>query len=318
MRASALYSVAPGTNCVPGSKARKAHRARRWRASLRTRKASWQGSWSISEIRFRSLRAARAPVRSGAFRADCRPGTAFQPRHAAPPAGLPTSLVDDFLLADYLLLQRLAVRLDHFSRLQTQGQVVPALPQEGVHFPDEDGFALFGKALQCSADQFGFERQTEPLIAGLRGIRENPRRSGEVPGKLGAYVLDHFFKLRSAQQIGLGEQYSDFRCVLVKALQQIDITLRKGWIDADRHQCEPHIRQPVQRCLRVVRKRALQARRIDELQPAKSPQFGQFHGDQVDLPGVLRVFLLGDVEANLVERNLEIVAIVSMNPRLFA
>ena len=55
-------------------------------------------------------------------------------------------------------LQRLAFRLDHFGRLETQGQVVAAFPQERVHFPGEDGFALFGEALQCSRDQLGFQR----------------------------------------------------------------------------------------------------------------------------------------------------------------
>ena len=67
-----------------------------------------------------------------------------------------------------------------------------------------------------------------------------------------------------------------------------------------------------------MRKRAFQTGRIDELQAAKSPQFRQFHGNQVDLLGVLRVFLLGDVAADLVERNLRIAAIPVMNACLFA
>ena len=226
--------------------------------------------------------------------------------------------VDDFLLADDLLLQRLALRLDHFSRLETQGKVVPAFPQERFQFPGEDRFALFGETLQCSGHKLRFERLAEPLKSGLCGIREDLRRSRKVLGKLGAYVLDHFGKLRFAQEVRFGEQYADFRCVLVQALQQVDVTLRKRRVDADRHQGEPRIRQPVQRCLRVVRKRALQTGRIDELQPAESPQFGQLYGDEIDLPGVFRILLLGDVQANLVERNLEIVAIAAMNPCLFA
>ena len=155
-------------------------------------------------------------------------------------------LVDDFLLADDVLFQRLPLRLDHFSRLETESQVVPAFPQKRVHFPGEDRFALLGETLQCSGNKLRFEGLAEPLKAGLCGIREDLRRSGKVPGKLGAYVLDHFSEFLFAQEVRLGQQYADFRCVLVKALQQVDVTLRKGRVDADRHQCQPHIRQPVQ------------------------------------------------------------------------
>ena len=47
----------------------------------------------------------------------------------------------------------------------------------------------------------------EPLKSGLCGIREDLRRSGKVLGKLGAYVLDHFGKLRFTQEVRFGEQY---------------------------------------------------------------------------------------------------------------
>ena len=226
--------------------------------------------------------------------------------------------VDDFLLADHVLFQRLALRLDDFRRLETQSQVVPALPQESVHFPGENRFALLGETLQCSRNKFRFQGLAEPLKAGLCGIREDLRRSGKVPGKLGAYVLDHFSEFLLAQEVGLGQQYGDLRCVLVKALQQVDVALRKRRVDAHRHQCQPHIRQPVQGRLRVVRERALQTRRIDELQAAKPAQFRQLHRNQVDLFDVLRIFLLGNVGADLVERNLRVVAVPVMNSRLFA
>jgi len=50
----------------------------------------------------------------------------------------------------------------------------------------------------------------------------------------------------------------------------------------------------------------------------KSPQFRQFHGNQVDLLGVLRILLFGDVARDLVERNFGIAPIPVMNSRLFA
>ena len=65
----------------------------------------------------------------------------------------------------------------------------------------------------------------------------------------------------------------------------------------------------------VVRERAFEPRRVDELQAAKWPQLRQFHGNQVDLLDVLGVFLLGDVAADLVEGNLRIAAIPKTNAR---
>src|SRR5580700_10793393 len=67
-----------------------------------------------------------------------------------------------------------------------------------------------------------------------------------------------------------------------------------------------------------MRERALKTRRIDELQAAKTPQLGQFHGDQVDLLVALRIFLFGDIAADLVERNRSVAAIAVINARLFA
>ena len=67
-----------------------------------------------------------------------------------------------------------------------------------------------------------------------------------------------------------------------------------------------------------MRERALKTRSIDKLQTAKPAQLRQCHADQVDLLGVLRIFLLGDIAADLVERNFGIMAIPVMNPRLFA
>jgi hypothetical protein len=52
----------------------------------------------------------------------------------------------------------------------------------------------------------------EPLKAGLRGIREDLKRSREVLGELGAHILDDFVKLLLAQEVDFGEQYADLRC----------------------------------------------------------------------------------------------------------
>jgi hypothetical protein len=124
-------------------------------------------------------------------------------------------LLDKFSLAYDLLFQRLPLRLDHFRRLKTQRQVVPAFPHQSVHFPGENRFAIFGETLQRSGNKFRFEGLTQPLKAALRGIREDLGRSGKVPGKLGSHILDHFSEFPIAQEVCLGEQYADLRCVLV-------------------------------------------------------------------------------------------------------
>src|ERR1039458_10708519 len=90
---------------------------------------------------------------------------------------------DGLLFAQQLLIQRLALRLQHFRRLETQRQVVVQCAQERVHLPRQDGVALFGESFQGSAGKLGFERLPEALKAGLRRIRKDLRRSGEVPGK---------------------------------------------------------------------------------------------------------------------------------------
>jgi hypothetical protein len=67
-----------------------------------------------------------------------------------------------------------------------------------------------------------------------------------------------------------------------------------------------------------MRKRALQTRRIDEHQATKPTQFRQLHRNHVDLLGILRIFFLGDVAADLIEENLGIAAIPVMYSCLFA
>ena len=162
-----------------------------------------------------------------------------QPDHRLP-------VVDSHLFVEQLLVQRLALRLQHFGRLETQRQVVAALSQERVHLPPQDGFALFGEPLQSSAGKLGFERLTETLKTRFRRIREDLGRFREVPGKLFAHIPGDFLEFRFAEQVGFGEQYGHLRRVVVETLQQIDVALRKGRVRADRRQRQSNVRQPRQ------------------------------------------------------------------------
>ena len=96
-------------------------------------------------------------------------------------------------------------------------------------------------------------------------------RPRQVPGKLCAHEPDHLLEFRCAQEIGLGQQYSNLRSVPAKALQKFDVALGKGLVDAHGHQREAHIRQPVQGGLRVVREGALQTGRVHKPQAPEAP-----------------------------------------------
>ncbi|MGB9458811.1 MAG: hypothetical protein WCB12_22385 [Bryobacteraceae bacterium] len=143
-------------------------------------------------------------------------------------------IVEGLFLFEHLLLQGVALRLQHLGRLETQRQKVARFAQESVHLPHQDGAALFGEVLQGTTGKLGFKRLAEVLKAGLRRIREDPRRPGKVPGKLRAHIVGDFHEFLIVEEVGFGEQYGDFRRVPVKALQQIDVALGKGRIDADR------------------------------------------------------------------------------------
>ena len=132
--------------------------------------------------------------------------------------------VDGFFLPNDLLLQRLALRLDHFRGLEAQDQVVPTLPQEGIDFPGEDGLALLGEPLHRPVDERGFQCLAESLKAGLRGIGKNLRRAGKFLSELGAYEFDYFFKFMLVQQIGFCKQYANlgmFGCCGIAGFQDL-------------------------------------------------------------------------------------------------
>src|SRR6266581_3074082 len=93
------------------------------------------------------------------------------------------------------------------------------------------------------------------------------------------------------------------RRVFVNPSQEGDVVLRKGRIDADRHQRQPNLREPIERRFSIMSESAFQPRHVHKAQGTHLRQLRQLHFQGRDSFLVFGILALGNETTNIFDRD---------------